>query len=352
MQDEISQAIAGALQTAFFHKKIGKINPAAYYLYLQARAIYSLDPTWASQKQCVDLLAQAVSLAPDFAEAWGRLAVYRNGEAAIAAGQRGLEIDPDCAIALPALAMTKPSFANHAEKLRLAERAYGLAADDQLVAGVFNMIQMSLGLLSAGVAVAEARFERDPLSPIVAGGLAMVYRSAGLNRKAITIADNAARELNESRYSRFVRSVIAIYDGDIECAEAMADTDTSSGDVPPLRMLTLFMSAVKIMSLADRAVAVGGFRNRNAPTSFIVDIGLAAAVGEAGLAMDHLLATIIEGRPLEFTSEDDGRGTTNAAITAGFFLPNCEVLRRDVRFAEVCVRLSGKVARYVAAHIF
>ena len=383
VQDEISEAIAGALQTAFFPEKIGKINPAAYDLYLQARAVYSLDLTWANQKQCVDLLAQAVSLAPDFAEAWGRLAVYRNGEAAIAAGQRGLEIDPDCAIALAALAMTKPSFANHAEKLRLAERAYRLAADDQLVAGIFNMILLSLGLLSPGVAVAQARFERDPLSPMVAGGLAMLYRSAGLNREAISIADNAVRDFAESGYSRFVRGVIAIYNGDIACAEAMADTDTTSSDVLPLRMLTMFMRAVAAMSPADRAVAVGGFLNRNAPKSFIVDIGLAAAVGEAGLAMDHLLAAIIQGRPLEFTSENDGRATTEATVTAGFFLPNCEVLRRDVRFAEVCVRLglydcwrdtdlwpdcaaevseiydfkaecarlSGKVARYVAAPI-
>ena len=135
IQDEISEAIAGKLHTDFFPEKSVRIDPEVYDLFLQARAIYSEDLKWADQERCIQLLTQAISLAPDFAGAWGRLAAYRRGAPAVAAAHRALKIKPDCAVALAALAMTQQSFSGHVEKLKLAERAYRLDPDDQLVAG-------------------------------------------------------------------------------------------------------------------------------------------------------------------------------------------------------------------------
>ena len=339
VQDEISEAIAGKLQTAFFAEKSLKIDPDVYDLFLQARAIYADDLRWADQEQCILLLTQAISLAPDFAEAWGRLAVYRRGTPAIVAAQRALELDPDCAVSLSALAMTRPSFSGHRDKLKLAERAYRLAPDDQLVAGVYNLLLLSLGLVSQALEIALVRFERDPLSPMVAGGLAMMYRSAGMTSEAHALADQAVTSLANPGYVRFIRCAIAVFDGDMECATAMAETDPADGDILPMQPLIMFVQAVASMDAADRSATVHAFLHRNAPKSSFLDVGLAAAMGEGQMAMDCLLATICQGHPLEFASENDGRGMVDAAVTAGLFMPGCEALRRDVRFAEVCVRL-------------
>lgn len=340
LQDEIAAAIAAALDHHFAPARAAiPVDPAAYDLYLRARAIYAQDLTWADQAKCVALLEGAVARAPDFAQAWGRLAVYLKGEAAIVAARRGLELDPNCAPALAAMAISKPSFAQHGEKLELAERAYLLTPDDQLVAGVYTVVQTSLGLLTRACEVSIARFERDPLSPLVAGGLAIVYRSAGLITEAAAIADRAIADFPESEYIKFIRGVIAIFDGDIDRAAAIVAAGSATGDVLPLQVLIMFVRTVNAMDPEARATAVGQFLHRGAPTSFIVDIGLAAAIGEVDMAIEHLLATIRAGRPVKFSAENDGRGPPVATVTAGLFMPNCEVLRRDARFAEVCVRL-------------
>ena len=343
LQDEIAGAIATALDHHFAPTRTPiTIDPAAYDLYLQARAIYALDLQMGGiqEESCVALLEGAVSRAPDFAEAWGRLAIYRKGEAKIAAARRGLELDPNCATSLAALAMTKPPFAQHAEKLELAERAYELTPDDQLVAGVYTVLLVSFGFLTRACEVSLARLERDPLSPMVAGGLAAVYRSLGRNAEAIAVADRAMNDFPDADYVKFIRGIIAIFDGDIELATSLATAPSTTGEAVPLQVLTMFMRTVGAMAPADRAMIVGQFLQRGAPKSFIVDIGLAGAMGEVDLAFDNLLETIREGRRLEFTADNDGRAAGNdVAVTSGLFMPNCEALRRDVRFAEVCVRL-------------
>lgn len=339
VQDEISEAIALALHSTFFPEMAPKIDPEAYDFYLRAREIYLQDLTWADQAKCVDLLTRAVSLAPDFADAWGLLAIYRKGETAAAAARRGLELDPECPTSLTAMAMTKQPFGQHAEKLELTERAYGLAPDNQLVAGIYNIVLISLGYLTRSLELSIARFERDMLSPTIAGDLAIAYRSSGLSEEAIATADRAVNDFPGADYVKFIRGVIAIFDGHIDCAATMAEPSQDNQGVPPLQALVAFMRAVAAMDPATRAMAVGQFLQRGAPTSYIVDIGLAAAMGETNLAMEHLLAAIREGRPIEFTPDNDGRAAIDAAVTSGLFMPNCEVLRRDVRFAEVCVRL-------------
>lgn len=339
LQDEIAGAIAASLDHHFSPARVAvPIDPEAYDLYLQALAIYAQDLTWSDQARCVHLLEKAVARAPNFAQAWGRLAVYRKGEAAIAAARRGLELDPGCATSLAALAMTQPPFAKNREKLELAERAYLLTPDDQLVAGVYNIILISLGLIARSCEVSEERRARDPLSPMVAGGLAIAYRSAGRVEQAVAVASRAVEDFPAADYVKFIRGVIAIFDDDLECAAAMAQA-ASSGEFAPLQVLIMFIRAVAAMDATNRANAVKGFLHRQAPKSFFVDIGLAAAMGEVDMAMEHLLDAIRAGRPIEFTPDNDGRAATEATVTTGLFMPNCEILRRDPRFAEVCVRL-------------
>ncbi len=340
LQDEIAAAIAAALHRHFAPVRAPvSINPAAYDLYLQARAIYAQDLTWADQSKCVALLEGAILQAPNFAQAWGRLALYRRGTAASVAAQRGLELDGNCAVSLAALSMTKAPFAQHAEKLALIERAYALGPDDQLVAGVYTSLLLALGLVTRACEVSEDRFERDPLSPMVAASLAIVYRSAGRNTEAITVAERALVAFPKNKFIKFIRGIIGIFDGDLDRAADMAATSLNNGNISQLQVLVMFTRTVGAMDPVTRGSVMAQFLRRNAPASFLVDIGLAATLGETDAAMVSLLETLRERQPLEFTAENDGRAPPAAHTTSGLFMPNSEVLRRDVRFAEVCVRL-------------
>lgn len=339
VQDEISEAIAAELKTAFSSASKEKINPEAYELYLRARAIFLEDLTWANQSECRKLLRRVVALAPEFAPGWGLLAVATGGKEGEAMAGRGLAIDPHNAVSMSAMAVAKPPFTMHRKKYEWSSRAYELDPGDQMVAGIHNVILMSLGYMRESRELSEDRVAREPLSPIIASDLAMAYRASGLPEKGIEQAETTLREFPESPYAKFMRGVIAVYDEDLDNLTRMAALPTADGSPNPLLPLQMLIQTVTYMPHEARPGAIGPFLARNAPSSSIVDIGLAGSMGEVEMAMDHLLATLRDNRPLVFAFENEGRSVIPAATCSGLFMPNCEELRCDPRFAEVCVRM-------------
>ena len=75
VQDEISEAIADALDAAFFPVKSRQVDPLAYDLYLRGK---EMDPDPEIVRDRIELLEAAVKLAPELAEAWGVLASHRS----------------------------------------------------------------------------------------------------------------------------------------------------------------------------------------------------------------------------------------------------------------------------------
>ena len=340
LQDEIAGAIAEALDRHFTPDRAPtQVDPAAYDLFLQARAVFSQDLSWEAQQKCMALLEKAIEIDPNFAEAWGSLAIYRRGSGAVAAARHALSLNPNCASSLAALALNCPPFARHAEKLRYAEQAYQLEPDDQLVCGVYLSALMSLGYLDRACAVALANYQRNPLSPLVAGALALAYRYAGRGTEAIATCEQAIKDFPKAEYPKYARGVIAIFDADVDRAAARDDEVSATGAVSSLHSLVEFMKAVSALEPVARGATIDGMLRRKFPKSFLVDISLAGAVGEVEKGIGYLLETIEQGRPLEFIGENDGRDPTGGAVTLGLFMPNFDFLRRDPRFAQVCVQL-------------
>jgi len=75
VQDEISEAIAAALDTAFFPAKKAAIAPAIYDLYLRAREFES-DPKRLARNLAT--LESVTEMAPEFADGWASLASARH----------------------------------------------------------------------------------------------------------------------------------------------------------------------------------------------------------------------------------------------------------------------------------
>ena len=101
----------------------------------------------------------------------------------------------------------------------------------------------------------------------------------------------------------------------------------------------MFMRAMLAMEPDARAAAVQQFLLRDAPSTYLLDVGLASVVGEVEAAITHLLGALDRGDPIQFTGDNDGRDPVGASSTFGLFMPAFAPIRFDPRFAEICVRL-------------
>jgi adenylate cyclase len=353
LQDEIAAAIAAALDAHFTPAAVpAPVDPDAYDRYLQARAIYAQDMTSADIDRCVALLTETVTRAPNFAMAWGLLAMFRGlalprssfadgaalRPAAEAAGARALALDPECGPAFMALALLQPAFAAYAEKRRLADQAFQLTAGDPAVAVFYAVSLATTGQLREACRVFDDLVKREPLSPYYAALRAHFYRSAGETETARRIARDVVTAFPESLIGRLVLGFITAYDGDLAGAAAIAAA--APGDaLRNLRLLVEFLQSAHDLPPAERSTFVRAALAATLPVTYIVQAGMAAHAGEADAAFDYLLGAIRAHRPLAYDANDEGRGVARANTSGALFGFHSEALRHDPRFAEVCVRL-------------
>ncbi len=353
VQDEIAAAIAAALDTHFTPAAARPaINPKAYDLYLQARAVYGRDNSLGEQLKCIVLLEATVAQAPDFAPAWGLLAMFRgltlprtsdsDGEtmriAARAEAARALALDPECGQAMMAMALLRPAFGHYAEKTQLAESAYRMSRGDSTVAAFYAASLANIGRVRDACDVLDAIVAREPLAASFAATRAHFYRSAGRRDAADRFAIELEAAFPQSDYAMVIAGMIAIYRGDYAHAEAIV-ARAAPGQCAILRSTLAFHQASRAHDGAARTAWLRGLLAASHPVSYIVQLGNAAHVGEADLAIDHLLQAVIEHRPIAYDADDEGRGVARANIPAALFGVPTEALRRHPRFAEACVRL-------------
>ena len=353
VQDEIAAAIAAALDTHFTPAAArAAINPRAYDLYLQARAVYGRDNSLAEQRKCIVLLESTVAQAPDFAPAWGLLAMFRgltlprtsdnDGEtmriAARAEAARALALDPECGQAMMAMALLRPAFGHYAEKTQLAESAYRMSRSDSTVAAFYAASLANVGRVRDACDVLDAIVAREPLAASFAATRAHFYRSAGRVDAAARFANELEAAFPQSDYAMVIAGMIAIYRGDHARAEAIL-ARFAPGQCAILRSTLAFHQASRAHEGAARSTWLREQLAASYPVSYIVQLGNAARVGEADLAIDHLVQAIIENRPIAYDANDEGRGVARANIPAALFGAPTEALRRHPRFAEACVRL-------------
>ncbi|WP_199556018.1 TIR domain-containing protein [Sandaracinobacteroides hominis] len=329
LQDEIAAAIAAQLDAHFTPgPKMGAIDPAAYDLFLQARAIYAQDSTIQDRVHCVQLLEQTVALAPDFATAWGQLAMFRGFSlpkssdadgalirpVALSEAQRALALDPECGPAFTALALLTPAFQDHAERVRLAERGFSLTTNDSSVAHIHVGALMSVGRNGEACRIFDEIAANEPASPYSRAIRAFFHHSAGHLEKAHEMAEGAVRDFPDSPYARF-----------------MLDQLTRSR-----------ANLIVDVAESERASAQAHIEKRIQqahPVLYLVHVGRTARLGDMDRAFELLFTAIDEGRPLAFDPAPDGRGFSRALASVGLFSPVGLRLRQDPRFAELCVRL-------------
>ncbi len=354
VQDTIAAEVAIALEHAlprYIKTTAHRIDHHAYDLYLRARPmVRELSETDARHAE--PLLQQAIARAPDFAQAWAALAMARSlllprdvdaiGEpthdAAVAAANRALSLDPNCADALIALAVLKPAFAEHAEKLQLAENAVTLAPNDALIAAACDGALISVGRVRDAMRHLEAAARLDPLSPLFVSSYAFHLRTIGKIEESIAAIEEACARFPQSGWVWIRRWTILFLSGRRDEAEKMCadDAPLPTGATPADRAMVRFAHMMFGLPLPEREVAFRGLLERD-PSLVLQFCAFAADAGCVDLAYDTIFKALDTKRPLA------GQRLGGASMSRAFHLTTFfgfigEALRRDPRFPILCAR--------------
>ncbi|MGH6951536.1 MAG: hypothetical protein ACREH4_11715, partial [Vitreimonas sp.] len=358
LQDAIAGKVAVALKRSLTQiERAQPINPVAYELYLRARQIW-LMLSDVEEDQAAVLLERCVSLAPDFAAGWAALASVRAfllprdrdliGEpqhaAAVAAAQRALEIDPDCAQAFAALSLLKPAFAEHGEKLRLVNEALKHTPNDPALNVARAAWLYSVGRLKEAGNALETASLLDPLGPAVEGLRASLLSARGELDAAYDVVSAAWARWPDSAFTWYLMWSTLCHAGRVDEAEALA-----APGAPPRRGVAeadveVLRNYVRLLRLptAPRAEACAQLLRARAMSSGPLPLStciFAASHGCAERAFDVIEGAIDKGRPL-CADNHQGFGMARAQSPLQLFVGvGGEPVWRHKRFAVLCARL-------------
>jgi len=354
VQDTIAAQVAVALQQALpRHKRpTPKIDHVAYELYLRARPLVK-ELSEDDARRAEPLLQQAIARAPDFAQAWAALAMARSlllprnndaqGEpahdAALAAANRALALDPDCADALVALAVLKPAFAEHGDKLQLCENAVTLAPNDPLVAAACDGALISVGRVRDAMKHLEAAARLDPLSPLFVSSYAFHLRTIGRVDDAIAAIEDASARFPDAAWVWIRRWTLFFMSGRREEAERMCADGAvlPAGMTPKDTTVLRFAHMVFALPKPQREQALRALLERD-EALVLQFCAFAAEADCADLAFEMIFKALDTGRPLAGQAYG-GRGIGRAFRLSTLFSFVGAALRKDARFADLCARL-------------
>ncbi len=189
VQDEISESIAEALDRTFSSFSTRAVDPSVYDLYLRAQPrSYAPDEL----RTHIGLLEVVTQRAPQFAEAWGRLAylrawlhfyqpfVDRPASTARVAEEasRALALDPDNTDALAGQLFVLPPFGRFVETDAALERLRRAPAGGH-GRQYIGWFLRTMGRVRESLDETERAYQLDALDPMSANGFALACMAAG-----------------------------------------------------------------------------------------------------------------------------------------------------------------------------
>jgi len=210
VQDRIAAEIAAAMNRTFSRFSTLSVDPAAYDLYLKAHP-ESYAP--AELGASIDLLEQATARAPDFAEAWGRLAFLRawlhfylpfSERPMIAArvraeADRAEDLDPENVYAMAARLFTVPPFGRFVEGGEVVERLKRAAGADA-IRGYIGWYLRTTGQVRQSLEEAEKAFRLDALDPMTGNLLALARMAAGRLDDAVPVFEDLVERVPDMSF--------------------------------------------------------------------------------------------------------------------------------------------------------
>jgi TolB-like protein len=210
VQDEISESIAQALDQTFSGSSSGAVDPAVYDLYLRASPkSYAPDEL----RTHVGTLEVVTQRAPDFAEAWSRLALLRAwlhfyqpfadrpASAALVerVAARALALDPQSIDAMTAQLFVIPPFGRFVEGDEVIERMRQTPGSGA-ARRYMGWYVRTMGRVRESLEETERAYRLDPLDPMSANLVALARMAAGRVAEAVPVYEELVERMPEMSF--------------------------------------------------------------------------------------------------------------------------------------------------------
>ncbi len=353
LQDDIASNVAKALQSVFAPRKPAQqVDPVAYELFLRAREAASVV-TDAGFRRATQLLEECVARAPAFAQAWamlgsGRALLLLRDEdsvgtpqhtSALAAVQRAQELDPSLAGPYRTLAILKPAFAEHGEKIRLSKRGMDLAPNEALSSTNLAGALATVGRFREAVPHILRAASLEPMSPFNAGAGANSLFVTGRHEEAMAMNDDAiARQPPHFMLLHNKFNFLHALERYTEAA-AFLDAELATGVSPIAEFSGQLQFLLRLPTLSDdarHAIFRSLLEPSQDPVLRVPLCQLAARWGSRDLAYEHLFRALESGRPIGLLRSSQG-GINRAYLLANFYISKGLCL--DTRFPSLCARV-------------
>jgi adenylate cyclase len=354
VQDELATAIAQALGRKLVNQPMPhQIDPAAFDLYLKGRRVLAADWLESERNNAVALLERAVNIAPDFARAWGLLALARisllpmerdtQGEpehsAALAAANRAVHLDPNTAEAYLSLAHLKPAFSDHIEKFRLLSIASDLAPNDAFIHAFRAAVDMSAGWRSDCIQHFRRSIELEPSLTIFKAGLAAYLSGTGPeDDEAQAVLDDLKVKDPGSPLVWFIDLSRRLERGHLDQPQLAAIADLGSSF--PMELLEKLKGLLTLRALPSEEIRRILLARLSKDASPVLDLALWHLLGRSvstDLAYGVLFDALDAGRPIG--NHGNGPWGLRRGEAAAVFFMTPGHMRADPRFARLCARL-------------
>jgi DNA-binding winged helix-turn-helix (wHTH) protein/Tfp pilus assembly protein PilF len=330
-----------------------KMSDKALALYQQGReAMRAGLPE--SNAQAQGFLREAVAQAPESAEAWGALATAYQASLqytppqrqagvfaqAQAAARRALDLDPNDAQALAALALLQPSYRNWGAAEAAYNRALAHHAGDADIEFIYARLLLEVGRIKACVVRAQASVAGDDFAIWHHQILGLGLWAAGRIEEADAVVAKALARWPRHYVFWFLQQDILIYSGRADRAVALGD-DLASRPInfPPTEIEAHLMKARALQSgaAADlRAAAEAVLAAARHGVGYAENaIGFLSTVGRLDDAFAVARALYFDegfAMPQQRFSTSTRFDVAKRRKTHILFLPSARALRADPRF--------------------
>ena len=219
VQDEISENIAWALDRAFSSSSKTPVDPEVYDLYLRASP-HSFAPDELSAD--IGLLELATRRAPEFDQAWGRLAYLRAwlhfyqpfadrpalAERVAREADHALSLDPESVEAMTARLFVIPPFGRFVEANEVLEGIRRAPGSDGMRRYIGWYLRM-FGWVREALEETERAYRLDTLDPMSANLVALARMAAGRVDEAVPVYEDLVERIPDMSFP--VSSLLRAY---------------------------------------------------------------------------------------------------------------------------------------------
>ena len=345
VQDEIAESIAEALNGQFSRFSTAGIDPTIYDLYLQSSP-RSFSPD--ELRGHVGRLERATGQAPQFAEAWGRLAYLRaflhfyqpfaerpvsaslvNEEAA-----RALALDPLNIDAMTAQLFVIPPFGQFLDANAVLERILNTpgAGSECRYTGWYLR---TMGLLRQSLEQSERSYRLDALDPMTANTAALARMATGRFEEAIPVYEDLVERVPDMSFALSSLLRAHAFQQDWAAVDRLLAV-AAKRQLREFKDTLPFVQAKRDPS-AENIEAWRRDLERIVSTTGGVDVSRLVYTAHLGL-VDEAYRLAASARLGPAGTSDDIMGP-DAYRTSMMFQAGMPELRNDQRFVPLCARL-------------